>query len=109
VFFLHERPYGDVDTTAVKDVLLAHQKEPAFQKYVSLIFAKRPEEELYDLRKDPDQLQNVAGDPSNAERLAEFRSLVQEWMKATDDPRIDPNFDGFDAFRYYGSPPKSRP
>ncbi|WP_425616490.1 sulfatase [Anatilimnocola sp. NA78] len=109
VYFLHERPYGDVDTTAVKDVLLAHQNDPAFQKYVSLIFAKRPAEELYDLRKDPDQLQNVVEDPSHAERLAELRSLVQNWMQATDDPRIDPKFDGFDTFRYYGSPPKSRP
>ncbi|WP_254509029.1 sulfatase family protein [Anatilimnocola floriformis] len=109
VYFLHDRPYGDVDTTAVKDVLLAHQNDPAFQKYVSLIFAKRAAEELYDLHKDPDQLSNVAGDPSNAERLAVLRSLVQEWMKSTDDPRIDPDFEGFDAFRYYGTPPKSRP
>ncbi len=108
VFFLHERPFGDVDTTAVKDVLLAHQKDASFQMYVSLIFAKRPAEELYDLRKDPGQLQNVAGVPNYAERLAGLRSLVQEWMKTTNDPRIDPRFDGFDAFRYYGTPPKGR-
>jgi hypothetical protein len=35
--------------------------------------------------------------------------LVQNWMKATDDPRIDPKFDRFGTFRYYGSPPTSRP
>ena len=43
---------------------------PALPKYVTLIFAKRPAEELYDLYKDPDQLQNVAGDSSNAEQRA---------------------------------------
>ena len=50
VFFVHGRPYGDVDTTLVKDVLLKHQDDPAYARYVGWILARRPAEELYDLR-----------------------------------------------------------
>lgn len=108
VLFLHGRPYGDVDTTAIKDVLLSHQRETKFHKYINWCFSKRPEEELYDLRKDPHQLENVAASPEYAAQLAKHRILVIEWMKATDDPRILSDYDGFDSFPYYGSSPPEK-
>ena len=45
-------------TYANKDLDDVHR-----QSY-DLCFAKRPAEELYDLKKDPEQLTNVAGDPA---------------------------------------------
>jgi hypothetical protein len=104
VFTVHGRPFGDVDTTRVKDVLLAHRKDPAYAKYIAMIFGKRPAEELYDLRNDPDQLTNVADKPEYADALQQLRKRVDEWMKQTHDPRLDPAYDGFDTFPYYGKP-----
>ena len=104
VLFIHGRPFGDVDTTRTKDFLLARQNDPAYAKYIALIFGKRPAEELYDLRSDPHQLANVAGKPDYAEALKQHRARVDEWMKQTHDPRVDPAYDGFDAFPYYGKP-----
>lgn len=108
VHFLHGRPFGDVDTTRVKDFLLAHQNEPAFAKHIALIFGKRPHEELYDLRSDPAQIHNLAPDPKLSATLKQLRSRVDEWMKSTLDPRVDPNNDDWDKFPYYGKPAKAK-
>lgn len=102
VHFIHGRPFGDVDTTRVKDVLLQHQADPAYAKYIALIFGKRPVEELYDVRKDPAQIHNLATDPAYSDTLQQLRSRVDEWMKQTNDPRLDPTCDAWDEFPYYG-------
>ena len=106
VMFLHGRPYGDVDTTMVKDLLLAHQNDPAHAKHVALIFGKRPAEELYDLRNDPHQLTNVAGKPEYAGALGQLHARVEDWMNRTHDPRTDPTCDEWDKFPYYGKAPR---
>ena len=108
VLFLHGRPYGDVDTTMVKDFLLAHQKDSAYAKYIALTFGKRPSEELYDLRHDPHQLSNIADEPEYAEALKQSRARVDDWMKKTHDPRVDPSYDEWDKFPYYGKSPKAK-
>jgi len=106
VLFLHGRPYGDVDTTHVKDFLLAHEGDPAFAKKISLIFAKRPAEELYDLKSDPDQLDNVAHKAGYVDALQQCRQRVDVCMMQTNDPRIDPTYDAWDKFPYYGKAPR---
>ncbi|VTU02583.1 sulfatase : N-sulfoglucosamine sulfohydrolase OS=Haliscomenobacter hydrossis (strain ATCC 27775 / DSM 1100 / LMG 10767 / O) GN=Halhy_6811 PE=4 SV=1: Sulfatase: Sulfatase [Gemmataceae bacterium] len=108
VKFIHDRPYGDVDTTLVKDVLLAHLDDPAYARFVALIFAKRPAEELYDLKADPHQVRNVAGKPEYAEALKNHRARLDAWMKETQDPRLDPSYDGWDTAKYHGGPSKAR-
>lgn len=106
VLFVHGRPFGDVDTTLTKDYLLQHLKDPAFAGYISLIFDKRPAEELYDLSKDPHQLTNVAGQPGYRKNLEELRKRLDRWMRDTADPRTDPANDAWDHFPYYGKPPR---
>ncbi len=106
VLFLHGRPYGDVDTTSVKDFLIAHQTDSAYAKHIGLIFGKRPAEELYDLKNDPNQLANVAAQPEYADALKQHRARVDEWMKQTSDPRLDPANDDWDHFPYYGKAPR---
>lgn len=108
VRFVHGRPFGDVDTTKIKDFLLARQNDPAYANYVELIFGKRPAEELYDLRHDPDQVINVAAKPEYADALREHRDRVDTWMIRTKDPRVDPAYDGWDVFPYYGEATQAR-
>ncbi len=57
------RPFGIVDTTGVKDVLLAHLDDAELANFRRLIFDKRPAEELYDLRSAPHQVYNVCRVP----------------------------------------------
>lgn len=48
-------------------------------------YHQRPAEELYDLRADPNELQNLAGDPRHAARLVELRAEVDAWMREQGD------------------------
>ncbi|MDZ4288321.1 MAG: sulfatase [Prosthecobacter sp.] len=99
--------YGDVDGSLVKEHVLAHQDEPAMRRFFELSFAKRPGEELYDLKADPDQLVNVAGDPGYAAAKAELSKRVEAWMRETADPRVDPAWDAWDRYPYFGGKAKS--
>ena len=108
VLFLHGRPFGDVDTTRTKDFLLAHQHDPQIAPFTKRIFDKRPAEELYDLRSDPHQLTNVAAQPAYSAELIKLRTRVDQWMQTTHDPRVDPTYDAWDKYPYYGKAPAAQ-
>ena len=46
---------------------------------------KKPAEELYDLAKDPDEINNLAGDPEFAVELERHRAILAEWIEETGD------------------------
>ncbi len=94
--------YGDVDGSRAKAYILAHADQPDGRRFYELSFAKRPPEELYDLRRDPDQLTNVAAEPAYASQRAAMRSRVEAWMQQTQDPRVDPKYDAWDEYPYFG-------
>jgi hypothetical protein len=48
-------------------------------------YHERPPEELYDLRSDPIELSNLAGDPKYSGQLAALRSELDAWMKEQGD------------------------
>ncbi len=60
--------------------------------------SSKPEEELFDTWNDPYELNNLADDPAHAERLAEFRQALQEWMDDTGDMGFIPETDLIDQF-----------
>lgn len=51
----------------------------------SVFVAPRPSEELYDLRADPHELDNLAGDPGYAADLNRLRAALQRWRIETGD------------------------
>jgi N-sulfoglucosamine sulfohydrolase len=51
-------------------------------------YEHRPQFELYDLEKDPDELHNLASDPANHEKLADLQQKLRQFQKRTGDPRI---------------------
>jgi len=42
--------------------------------------------QLFDIRNDPWELNNLAADPSQAGRVKQMTALLKDWMKKTDDP-----------------------
>lgn len=95
--------YGDIDGGPAKDLLLARPANPAIAKYAELAMAKRPAEELYDLRKDPGQIDNVAMRADYAAAKKELRAALDTWMRDTADPRISTDDDRWDKYPYFGN------
>jgi N-sulfoglucosamine sulfohydrolase len=55
-------------------------------KRTQAAYLKRPPEELYDLRADPDELVNIAGDAAAGTVLADRRERLRTMRTATHDP-----------------------
>jgi arylsulfatase A-like enzyme len=99
-------PFGDIDGGPTKSLLIDRQDDPMISQYFRLATAKRPAEELYDLRNDPHQLENVAGRPAHAEAQRRLRQQLDAWLRETGDPRAMTDDDRWDRFPYYGEPAK---
>lgn len=102
--------YGDIDGSPSKTYMMEHRDEPGVKGLFELAFAKRPAEELYDLRKDPDQLNNVADRSEYAKSKEKLAGALMAELKATKDPRGLGKGDIFDEYPYYGAgAPKKAP
>ncbi|MDW8353608.1 MAG: sulfatase [Bryobacterales bacterium] len=101
-------PFGDCDDSPSKQWILHWRTDPPFVRYFERAFAQRPAEELYDLRKDPEQLDNVAARPEYAAALADCRARLERWMKETGDPRAVSDDDRWDRYPYFGPPARTR-
>ena len=98
--------YADVDGGPTKSYMLKYRDDPKAKRLFELAFGKRPAEELYDLQKDPGQLNNVAGESEYAQLKKKLSDALMAELKATKDPRVLGNGDAFDQYPYYGSLPK---
>lgn len=83
----------DLDASLTKAWMFSQRDNPETEYFFDLTLGKRPMEELYDLRRDPDQLRNLAGDPNMRAILEELRQQIDELMLATGDPRLTDSFD----------------
>jgi arylsulfatase A-like enzyme len=99
-------PFGDIDGGPSKSLLLDRQNDRAIAPFFQLATAKRPAEELYDLRRDPDQLKNVAGQSAHRAAQRRLRGELDRWLRETGDPRAIADDDRWDRFPYYGQPAK---
>lgn len=96
--------FGDIDTGPSKTVILDKRDDPKIKPFFELATSKRPAEELYDLKKDPWQLHNVADDPAYAGEKKKLAAKLRAWMEKTADPRAtNPNDDRWNKYAYFGS------
>jgi N-sulfoglucosamine sulfohydrolase len=97
---------ADCDNGPTKTYMVENRdKDDQHRKLYDLSFAKRPADELYDLRKDPDQLVNVAADPAYAQTVDEFRNRLFAELEQSGDPRVTGIGPNFDEFPYLGRAP----
>ena len=54
------------------------------------LMRRPPEFELYDLKNDPYEFKNLAGDASVRDQFELLKTKLAEWRKATDDPFLNP-------------------
>lgn len=97
-----ETGYRDIDDSPTK-TLVIKLKEQGDSKYFDMGLAKRPEEELYDLRKDPHCIHNLAGNPDRAGIKARLREVMEKELREQQDPRLLGKGAIFDTYRYLGN------
>ena len=98
--------YADIDASPTKSYILKHRDDPKVKKLFELGFGKRPAEELYDLARDPGQLNNVADKPAYARTKKRLADYLMTRLRETKDPRVLGKGDTFDNYPYYGGLPK---
>ncbi len=70
---------------AFKATLEAKDSHPEHFRLLMELQENRPPQELYDLKHDPGQLKNLAGYGETEEVRIRLRSVLEEWMVATED------------------------
>lgn len=90
--------YPNTDGSPTKSLILDMRRQGDDASYWSLCFGKRSEKELYNLKADPNCVNNLAEDPSQATRVVELETFLQEELKRQKDPRVvgPPHF--FESF-----------
>jgi N-sulfoglucosamine sulfohydrolase len=59
-----------------------------YGKRTVMAYLHRPEFELYDLERDPHEVQNLAEDPNHAKLLADLKTKLRAFQERTKDPWI---------------------
>jgi len=81
-------PYRDMDPSPTKAWMVHHRSDDDVRELFELAFGKRPAEELYDLRKDPYYMNNVANLPEYKSVLEELSVKLMNLLKEQNDPRV---------------------
>lgn len=92
-----ETGYRDVDDGPSKALILSR-----FDDFYKLNFGKRAGEELYDVVKDPDCMNNLARNVEYAVRMRELRDRMEKILREEGDPRLNGRADFFDTIQYTG-------
>ena len=83
---LPQTPPADAVNSPTYDAMRRMFENGELTKEQAEIFTTpTPEEELYDTRNDPFQLNNLADDPAHAEKLEQMRQTLQDWRQRTND------------------------
>ena len=94
-----------MDASPTKAWLVRRFAEPKWQWHYDYAFGKRPAEELYDLRQDPDQTKNLAGEPAFADRKRELARRLLQVLTDTRDPRVTGDGQTFERPPFTDEPP----
>ena len=98
-----ETGYLNCDAGAIKSVMLHQKRYQGKDQYWQWAFGKRPAEELYDIKNDPDCLHNLAdqGDMADVKQL--LKTTLLNELKTQGDPRVNGNGEFFDSIEYMDS------
>ena len=89
--FMPERPYTQKNAYKERSYPMLnlmkelHAKGKLTPAQALFMAPRRPDEELYDLRSDPYEINNLAASPNHQETLKEMRAILDKWIKDTGD------------------------
>ena len=92
-----ETSYPNCDNGPTKTLITS-----SFNRFYRLCFGKRPAEELYDLRSDPDCLKNLANEPALQSLKQQLETEMNASLTRDQDPRILGQGAIFESYKYLG-------
>jgi arylsulfatase A-like enzyme len=93
----------DDDAGPTKAWFVGARKSPEWSAQFDKFYGRRPMFELYDLRKDPDEMNNVAEDQAYATVRKEMTERLFTILRETGDPRM------VEDGKYFETPPMAGP
>jgi N-sulfoglucosamine sulfohydrolase len=101
--------FPDMDASPTKAWLIAHRREPQWQPFYERAFAKRPAEELYDLRRDPQQINNVAAAAKYSATRTKLAAQLTKILQDAGDPRVTGDGQTFERPPFTAPSPQQPP
>jgi N-sulfoglucosamine sulfohydrolase len=90
--------YHDIDACPSLTFLIQNRAEPDVRRCLTLAVGKRPAEELFDIRKDPFCLNNLAGTAEFAGVRKDLSERLINYLKKTGDARVTGNGDVWESY-----------
>jgi arylsulfatase A-like enzyme len=97
-----ETGYLNTDGSPTKTEILNLHRQGKDSTYWNYAFGKRPQEELYNIEKDPLCLENLAEHQDYSDLKTKLKKQLISDLKEQGDPRILGNGDVFDQYPYSG-------
>jgi N-sulfoglucosamine sulfohydrolase len=101
--------YKDVPPGPSKEFIVNHKDDDEYKKFFEMAAGPRPAEELYDLEKDPGQMNNVADQPQYAAIRKNLSEQLRRELVETKDPRAMGDFDHFNRHDFPTGPYAKEP
>lgn len=93
--------FADIDGGPTKDWMMAHRSETAVAPLFELGFGKRPEEQLFDVVKDPGCRNNLAQAATHGAIRKSMRADLEKALTAQKDPRMLGRGDIWESYARY--------
>lgn len=89
--------FSDTDGSPTKSYLLKNKNKPSVAPFYQLVFGKLPADELYNISKDPAQINNLAEKKEHQAKLEQLKEQLMRQLSADHDPRMQ----GLDPWQDY--------
>jgi uncharacterized sulfatase len=96
-----EGGYFDIDSAPSKAYLWEHRDDAKVKPFFELAVAKRPAEQLFDLKKDPGCLVNVADKSEYAQTRKTLAARLDAYLRNTNDLRVTGGGDVWETYPRY--------
>ena len=98
----HHWAFTDIDPSPSKSYIIENHRDETIRPYFDLAVAKRPEFELFDVKNDPGNLNNLSGNPDYSEIENEMKEALMQELIRSEDPRVvGPDKEIFDSYPRY--------
>jgi len=95
----------DEDAGPTKAWLVEHRNDPQWKSYFEHAYGKRPRLELFEIKNDPHQMNNLATNPEYRPVVASLEKQLMAELKATGDPRLIDNGRFFEEVKKFDTKP----